>query len=140
MHLLIMLARRLCERWQEADREGLLQQVAGVTQAMQASTPDVATVVQASFDVMDQCCEVVGNPYLTEALVNFKPAVSRTYYFSAARYRQDLDRTGAFFMRLTRAVLARDTEEAERQVAGFAHHQQQLIRQALSAGPVSETL
>ncbi len=133
MHLLIMLARRLCERWQESDREALLQAVAGVTRAMQTAAPDVAGVVQASFDVMERCCGVVGNPYLTEALANFKPAVSRAYYFSAARYRQDLDRTGTFFVRLTRAVLARDTEEAERQVAGFAHQQQKLIRQALSA-------
>lgn len=136
MHLLIMLARRLCERWQESDRNALLEAVAGVTRAMQASSPDVAGVVQASFDVMDRCCAVVNNPYLTEALANFKPAVSRAYYFSADRYRQDLDRTGAFFVRLTRAVLARDTEEAERQVAGFAHHQQTLIRQALSAEPL----
>ncbi|WP_166253895.1 GntR family transcriptional regulator [Marinobacter salicampi] len=132
MHLLIMLARRLCERWREPDREPLVSQVHAATLSIQAKTPDVSAIVQASFDVMDLCCEVVGNPYLSEALSNFKPAVSRAYFFSAARYRQDLDRTGAFFTRLTRAVLARDADDAEKQVTGFANHQKQLILNALS--------
>lgn len=132
MHLLMMLARRLCERWQESDRERLVTQVGKVIQTMQATSPDVSEVVQASFDVMDMCNEVVGNPYLTEALANFKPAVSRAYYLCADRYRQDLDRTGEFFTRLMNAVIDRNADEAEKQVAGFANHQKQLIHQALA--------
>lgn len=135
MHLLIMLARRLCERWQENDLNDLMARVETVTRRIQADSPDVPAVVEASFEVMDACCEVVANPYLTEALSNFKPAVSRAYFFSADRYRQDLDRTGSFFTGLTRAVLARDTAEAERQVTLFAHHQKALIRQALTPEP-----
>ncbi|WP_404364580.1 GntR family transcriptional regulator [Marinobacter sp.] len=132
MHLLIMLARRLCERWQEPDRLALIRGVDNVTARMQAGSPDVAAVVQASFEMMDECCRVVNNPYLSEALSNFKPAVSRAYFFSADRYRQNLDRTGVFFTRLTRAVLARDADEAEKQVTDFANNQKQLILQALS--------
>ncbi len=132
MHLLIMLARRLCERWQEKDRESLVQSVARVTQQMQARKADITAAVEASFSVMETCCEVVGNPYLTEALSNFKPAVSRAYYLSADRYRQDLDRTGEFFLKLTRAVLNRDADEAEKQITGFANHQKQLIQQSLT--------
>lgn len=133
MHLLIMLARRLCERWQEKDREPLLDVIHKATSRLNADAPNIAAVVQASFDVMDACCAVVANPYLTEALTNFKPAVSRTYYFGADRYRQDLDRTGMFFARLTQAVLSRDPEAAERQIEGFAEHQKSLILQALAS-------
>lgn len=135
MHLLIMLARRLCERWRDDDLKPLLARVETVTRRIQAPAPDVPAVVEASFDVMEACCEVVANPYLTEALGNFKPAVGRAYYFSAERYRQDLDRTAVFFTRLTRAVLDRDAAEAERQVTDFADHQKALIRQALTPQP-----
>ena len=81
---------------------------------------------------MGVCCQVVGNPYLTEALTNFKPAVSRAYYLSADRYRQDLDRTGLFFTNLTNAILARDAGESEALVADFGAHQKALIHQALA--------
>jgi DNA-binding FadR family transcriptional regulator len=81
---------------------------------------------------MEVCCQVVANPYLSEALTNFKPAVSRAYYLSADRYRQDLDRTGLFFSRLTRAILARDANESEALVAEFGAHQKELIQQALA--------
>ncbi|WP_111494776.1 MULTISPECIES: GntR family transcriptional regulator [Marinobacter] len=133
MHLLIMLARRLCERWEEADRAPMLEAIKRVTGQLYARPPDILAVVQASFEVLDQCAGVVGNPYLSETLANFKPAVSRTYYFCADRYQQDLDRTAAFFARLTEAVLARDADAAETQIVGFAEHQKALIRQALDA-------
>lgn len=132
MHLLLMLARRLCERWKEADRPAMMQAVQRVTEQMQNPTANITAVVESSFGVMDACCEVVGNPYLTEALSNFKPAVSRAYYLSADRYRQDLDRTGQFFTRLTRAILARDTDETAELITGFANHQKDLIQQALT--------
>lgn len=133
MHLLMMLARRLCERWKEKER--LVAQVDKVIQSIQATNPDVSDVVQASFNVMDMCNEIVGNPYLTEALANFKPAVSRAYYLCADRYRQDLDRTGEFFVKLMKAVIDRNVDEAEKQVAGFATHQKQLLHQALAKTP-----
>ncbi|MCL7943606.1 GntR family transcriptional regulator [Marinobacter sp. ATCH36] len=132
MHLLIMLARRLCERWQEADKADLLQAVETVTTRMQRKNANITAIVEASFGVMEVCCKVVANPYLTEALTNFKPAVSRAYYLSADRYRQDLDRTGLFFSRLTKAILARDANESEALVAEFGAHQKALIQQALA--------
>ena len=132
MHLLIMLAMRLCERWQEGDKAGLLGAVGQVTRQMQRKDANITAIVEASFGVMEVCCEVVGNPYLTEALTNFKPAVSRAYYLSADRYRQDLDRTGRFFTNLTKAILARDADAAEALVAEFGAHQKELIQQALA--------
>ena len=132
MHLLIMLARRLCERWREEDKAALLSAVGHVTGQMQRKDANITAIVEASFEVMDVCCRVVGNPYLTEALTNFKPAVSRAYYLSADRYRQDLDRTGLFFTNLTNAILARDAGESEALVADFGAHQKALIHQALA--------
>lgn len=132
MHLLMMLARRLCERWTEDDKPRLLKSIDQVLRQINDKHADVSGVVEASFGVMEKCCEVVGNPYLTEALTNFKPAVSRTYYLGSDRYRQDLDQTGHFFGKLTRAVLDRNPAEAEKQVTLFADHQKELIRRALS--------
>jgi DNA-binding GntR family transcriptional regulator len=132
MHLLIMLVRRLCERWQEADKPALMAAVKQVTERMHNRQADITSVVESSFGVMDVCCEVVGNPYLTEALGNFKPAVSRAYYLSADRYRQDLDRTGQFFARLTQSILARKADESAELITGFANHQKALIQQALA--------
>ncbi|MBC7193752.1 GntR family transcriptional regulator [Marinobacter sp.] len=131
MHLLIMLARRLCERWKEEDKPRLLKPLEQVVGQINDNRSDIAGVVAASFEVMEKCCEVVGNPYLTESLSNFKPAVSRTYYIGSDRYRQDLDQTGHFFSELTQAVLDRNPEEAEKQVTRFAEHQKALIRRAL---------
>lgn len=137
LHLLIMLARRLCERWQDTDRDRVLASVTRVQEEIQSASASITGVVEACFDVMETCCDVVANPYLSEALSNFKPAVSRAYYLSAERYRHDLVRTGEFFARLTRAVLTRDANEAERLLVGFADHQKQLIRQSLEAVPAA---
>ncbi|GAA3565639.1 GntR family transcriptional regulator [Marinobacter xestospongiae] len=131
MHLLQMLVERLIDRWQPEHRDRLLGHIEQVSRRLQERT-DVLAVVKASFDVMDVCCEVVGNPYLTEALTNFKPAVSRTYYLSADRYRQDLRRTASFFKGLTQAVLDRDRVAAAHEITEFFNHQRQLILQALS--------
>lgn len=133
MHLLMMLARRLCERWQDEDQPLLTQAVQRVIEQMHNRQANITAVVESSFGVMDVCCDVVGNPYLTEALSNFKPAVSRAYYLSADRYRQDLDRTGQFFSRLTQAIMARDSDESAELITGFANHQKALIQQALAA-------
>jgi len=133
MHLLIMLARRLCERWTEDDRQALLGAVQQVTEQMHTRQSNITAVVESSFGVMEVCCDVVGNPYLTEALSNFKPAVSRAYYLGADRYRQDLDRTAQFFTRLTKAILSRNADEAAELITGFATHQKALIQQALAA-------
>ncbi|MDX1757821.1 MAG: GntR family transcriptional regulator [Marinobacter sp.] len=131
MHLLQMLVERLIDRWQAPDRDRLLAKIEQVTRQLTGDA-NVLAVVEASFDVMDVCCQVVGNPYLTEALTNFKPAVSRTYYLSADRYRQDLKRTAQFFSGLTQAVLSRDKPAASKHIQGFFEHQRQLILQALS--------
>ncbi|WP_303290842.1 GntR family transcriptional regulator [Marinobacter sp. SS5-14b] len=132
MHLLIMLATRLCERWQEADKQRLLDAVGQVVTQIKQPGTDITSVVKTSFEVMETCCDVVGNPYLTEALSNFKPAVSRAYYLSAERYRQGLAQTSQFFAELPKAVLERDTTKARELIQGFAEHQKQLIRQALA--------
>jgi len=51
---------------------------------------------------------------------------------SADRYRQDLDRSGQFFTRLTQAILARDSDKAAELITNFANHQKALIQQALA--------
>ncbi|SDW17478.1 MULTISPECIES: GntR family transcriptional regulator [Marinobacter] len=131
MHLLLMLADRLIDHWEGPDRITLLRKISKVTQCLNGNT-SVLAVVEASFEVMDSCCEVVGNPYLTEALTNFKPAVSRAYYLSSERYQQDLERTEAFFRNLTKAVLERDKAAMAEQITRFADHQKRLIVEALS--------
>lgn len=135
MHLLLMLVTRLCERWQEPDREAMLKAVAEVVEQARRASADITAVVEASFGVMEACCEVVGNPYLTEALSNFKPAVSRAYYLSADRYRQGLQHTSQFFTELPEAVLARDASRAQALIREFAEHQKSLIQQALTGTP-----
>jgi len=132
MHLLIMLATRLCERWQEEDKPLVMTAVQQVINQIQDHGRDLTAVVEASFGVMEACCEVVGNPYLTESLSNFKPAVSRAYYLSAQRYRQGLAQTRRFFSELQPAVLARDTVKVRELIEIFAEHQKLLIQQALA--------
>ncbi|MBW7470914.1 GntR family transcriptional regulator [Marinobacter sp. F4218] len=133
MHLLMMLAARLCERWQEPDRQPLLNAVAKVVDQMNQPSANITAIVEASFAVMEACCEVVGNPYLTEALSNFKPAVSRAYYLSADRYRKGLDQISKFFTHLPQAVLSRDSAKAQALIRDFAEHQKLLIQQALTS-------
>lgn len=133
MHLLMMMAVRLCERWQEKDKPLVLGAVSKAVEKINEGSADISGVVEASFDVMDACCEVVGNPYLTEALSNFKPAVSRAYYLSADRYRRDLAQTSEFFANLPQAVLARDSDKAQALIREFAEHQKSLIQQALAS-------
>lgn len=132
MHLLMMLVMRLCERWKEKNREPMLQAVSQVVEQAKRPSADITAIVEASFGVMDACCEVVGNPYLTEALSNFKPAVSRAYYLSADRYRQGLRHTSQFFTQLPDAVLSRDSARAQALIREFAEHQKSLIQQALT--------
>jgi len=133
MHLLMMLAARLSERWQEKDKQPMRDVVGKVIEQMKKPSADITAIVEASFDVMDLCCQVVGNPYLTEALTNFKPAVSRAYYLSAERYRQGLAQSSQFFTQLPQAVLARDADQAQALIRQFAEHQKSLIRQALAS-------
>ncbi|SFM67788.1 GntR family transcriptional regulator [Marinobacter zhejiangensis] len=131
MHLLQMLADRLIDTWTEPGLEKVLSNIRLVSQCLN-NRGNVLAVVEASFAVMDACCELVGNPYLTEALTNFKPAVSRTYYLSSERYQQDLERTATFFQGLTAAVLSRDKALAADHIKRFGDHQKQLIVEALS--------
>ncbi len=133
MHLLMMLAARLCERWQDSDKQMMLDAVGKVLEQMRGPSTDIAAVVEASFGVMEACCEVVGNPYLTEALSNFKPAVSRAYYLGADKYRKGLAQTSEFFTNLPQAVLARDSVKAQALIREFAEHQKVLIQQALAS-------
>ncbi|MGM0766608.1 MAG: GntR family transcriptional regulator [Pseudomonadota bacterium] len=133
MHLLMMLAARLSERWQDSDRQRLLDVVGKVIEQMKQPSANITAIVEASFDVMEVCCDVVGNPYLTEALTNFKPAVSRAYYLSAERYRQGLAQTSQFFTQLPQAVLSRDADRAQALIREFAEHQKALIQQALAS-------
>ncbi|MEQ9546859.1 MAG: GntR family transcriptional regulator [Marinobacter sp.] len=133
MHLLVMLAVKVCQRWQEEDKPRMLNVVATVIEKMKEPSVDVTAIVEASFEVMEVCCEVARNPYLTEALSNFKPAVSRAYYLSAERYRQGLAQTSEFFTQLPQAVLTRDTDKAEALIREFAEHQKALIQQALAS-------
>src|SRR5690554_3697776 len=51
MHLLMMLAARLCERWQESDRERVLAVVTQAVEQMRAPSADITAVVEASFEV-----------------------------------------------------------------------------------------
>ncbi|WP_323751475.1 GntR family transcriptional regulator [Marinobacter sp.] len=132
MHLLIMLATRLCERWQEKDKPMVMAAVSRVITQIQQPSADITGVVEASFGVMKACCDVVGNPYLTESLSNFEPAVSRAYYLSAQRYRHGLAHTRRFFAELQPAVLARDSVKVRQLIEDFAEHQKQLIQQALA--------
>lgn len=132
MHLLMMLVARLCERWQESDKPRLLDTVHQAVEQMEKPSADISAIVEASFEVMETCCELVGNPYLTEALSNFKPAVSRAYYLSADQYRNGLALTSRFFTDLPQAVLARDTQKAESLIRDLAEHQKSLIKQALA--------
>ncbi|MAZ05416.1 GntR family transcriptional regulator [Marinobacter sp. SS8-8] len=133
MHLLMMLAARLCERWQEGDKPRMLEAVAKAVAQMKRPPTNITAVVEASFNVMEACCELVDNPYLTEALLNFKPAVSRAYYLSADRYRRGLAQTSEFFANLPQAVLARDSVKAQALIREFAEHQKSLIQQALTS-------
>lgn len=133
MHLLMMLAARVSERWQEKDKQPMVDVTRKVIEQMNEPSANITAIVEASFEVMEVCCEVVGNPYLTEALSNFKPAVSRAYYLSAERYRQGLDQTSQFFTQLPQAVLARDSERAQALIREFAEHQKALILQALAS-------
>lgn len=135
MHLLMMLVARLCERWQEESREPMLAAVANVVELAKQPSANITAIVEASFGVMEACCQVVDNPYLTEALSNFKPAVSRAYYLSAERYRTGLKHTSQFFTQLPAAVLARDSDAAQALIREFAEHQNTLIQQALSETP-----
>ena len=132
-HLLMMLATRLCERWQEGDKPRMLEAVAKAVAQMKRPPTNITAVVEASFNVMEACCELVDNPYLTEALLNFKPAVSRAYYLSADRYRRGLAQTSEFFANLPQAVLARDSVKAQALIREFAEHQKSLIQQALTS-------
>lgn len=133
MHLLMMLATRLCERWQESDRDRMLAVVGNAVEQMKKPSADISAVVEASFEVMEACCELVGNAYLTEALSNFKPAVSRAYYLSADRYRRGLAQTSQFFTHLPLAILERDVEKAQALISDFAEHQKAMIQRALSS-------
>ncbi len=132
MHLLLMLAKRLIERWQEQDKQNLIAAVQAAVKRLQPTT-SVEEAVEASFDVLDACCQLVGNPYLTEALDNFKPAVSRVYYLSADRYRENFAYTGEFLAQLIQAVLGRNQMAAAKLVAAFAEHQKQLVIRALTS-------
>ncbi|MBJ6137019.1 GntR family transcriptional regulator [Marinobacter litoralis] len=132
MHLLIMLATRLCERWEEDDKPMVMEAVNRILATVNEPGADITAVVEASFGVMEAACAVVNNPYLTESLSNFKPAVSRTYYLSAQRYRQGLTHTLRFFTELQPAVLARDTAKVRTLIEDFAEQQKSLIRKAMA--------
>lgn len=133
VNLLALLADELVSVWQEKDKTALLERVARVKELVANSPQDIPRIMEASFGVMDICCEVVDNPFLQEALANFKPAISRTYYLSMERFRSEIERTRQFFDTLTVAVLARNREAAGEAVRRYGEHQCEMILSSLEA-------
>lgn len=159
IELLCMLSRKVLERWQVDDLNGLFARLAELQMAMSkvrtAGSSGIQRVIDAGFAVMRYAYGLVENPFLEETLENFKPAVSRTYYVALTGgvalagdagtagietgdgEQGAFDNTERFFRELTAGVRNSDETAVTSAIRRFGEHQRQrvlaILAQHLSA-------
>lgn len=134
VHLLILLAQKVAESWQEKDLVPLASHVAALEKRIIAGTVDIADVIEAGFEIMRLCYPLVHNPYLAETLENLRPAISRTYYLAMQAYRGEAERSREFFHDLVNCAQARNRQRIADVIYDYGQHQRQVVLSALADG------
>lgn len=132
VHLLILLAEKVAENWQDKDLAPMANQVAALDKRILAKEVDTVDVIEAGFEVMRLCYPLVRNPYLAETLENFRPAISRTYYLALQAYRGEAERSRQFFRELVRHAQERNRRGIAEVIRDYGQHQRQIVLAALA--------
>jgi len=128
--LLCMLGRKVLERWAGHELNGLAAQVRNHGSLLGELSPsgnDPERVIEAGFDLVRNACGMVENPFLQEALENFRPAISRTYYMVLESRPGEAAETGALFQKLAEAAMQSDAAQLQQVIQQYGEHQRKQI-------------
>lgn len=132
VHLLILLARKVAENWQDKDLVPITRQVEVLDKRIASDQVGISEVIEAGFDVMRLCYPLVQNPYLAETLENFRPAISRTYFLAMQSYRGEAEHTRQFFHDVVGNARERNHEAIATIIRSYGQHQRQVVLSALA--------
>lgn len=127
VYLLTMLANKLAIQWEDQDLKPLLAQVRQINKLSTKPGTPLEEIIDAGFELMSRCFDIVKNPYLAETLDNFRPAISRTYYLALSRKQEELSQTLRFYSDLVVSVQGREPAKINRVIKVYGDHQKALV-------------
>lgn len=129
--LLTMLAQKLAVTWEKEELTPVARQIHWLEERLNAPDVTPLEIIEGGFEVMRLAFNVVKNPFLEETLLNFRPAISRTYYLALQEYSRESAATQVFFRQLEKDVYDRDTRGVEATIRRFRNHQLSIVLNAL---------
>lgn len=128
--LLIMLAQKVAQHWNEQSIQPLIEQVQRI-QSLRTGQ-DKAGFIEAGFGLMQQALVLADNPYLAQILNDLQPAIHRTYALAVRHSPGETEYASRFFAGLMDAVLKREPQNIPAVVETYGQHQRALVLAALA--------
>lgn len=131
VNLLIMLAQKVAQHWNEQNIRPLLEQMQRI-QDLSVASGAKTDFIEAGFALMQQAFAVAGNPYLAQLLTDLQPAIHRTYALAVRHSPGETAYASRFFAGLMDAVLKRAPQNIPAVVETYGQHQRALVLAALA--------
>ena len=125
--LLLLLVRRVSERWQPDDLARFRQLQDALNNAADDAQP--LEVLELSFEFQRAACELLDNTYMTSTFTDLQPSFSRAYYRALAAGEQEVQGLERFIDQLINEIVSGNVEECERLVREMCEHQRQVVLQ-----------
>ncbi|MFC3149844.1 GntR family transcriptional regulator [Litoribrevibacter euphylliae] len=130
--LLELLAREVTVKWSGDDLDSLIKKFESMRTAKDRGDR-LERVFDLGFEIMEQAFSIVGNPFLSETLINFKPMIQRTYYMALQSQSGDLQDNIVFFASLMDAVIKREEDRAGELVKAYVLQQMHEVLSTLDS-------
>lgn len=126
-HLMVSLA----EKWETTeDIAPLVERINDVEQLRNRDNAGEA-LIEVGFNLLDDCCAIVNNVYLTETMSKLKPALHRTYYRVMLSDTEGFNESQKFLIELASLVSERDRQSIEETVRAFGTNQKTMVLQSI---------
>lgn len=107
--LYTMLGRLLCERWtQEAQLLPFVQVRRKIEACLRNN--DIRSFVEQKVAIIQSAEPIVQNPYLSQALASYMPAISRTYYLAIEQRMDEMLQFTKNYDQMLKAIHSRDAD------------------------------
>ncbi len=124
------MVRRTSERWRQTENEQMNQLM--VQLAEQVKLGDIEKFYDQVFSFLQQCNQIVANPYLADMFENLLPALRRSYFLTLNTSRRELQEAFVLFRHVIDAMLIRKGDQAELFMDDFCRHLRNLVLDSLA--------
>lgn len=123
--LITLLVRKVITCWEPSDLDRFTRFQKSLSQA--ATEGDALAMIAGSFEFQRAACELVGNAYLTAAIVDLQPSFSRAYYRALTIGEQEMKGLADFINALITHIVEDNLAACEKLIDQFTERQRQLV-------------